>query len=142
MSAAMAVAARKLLFDIESDGPFRPVVIEDVGVQFDLMWIDPAYHEAQDRPMAEFERVRRFKYAGAAIAWARRRIFHGLVFGDSVEMRTIKLYLHDGEPHEEEQAITDITLAGFRRWNDPRARYSSSAATLGPPERKCRAANP
>lgn len=143
----MANAAKKYLIDIESldfDGA-RPWAVEiiELGHAFDLCWIEPGFHEAVGRPVAEFEKVRRFKYAGAAIAWARRQIFHGRVFGEAIEMRVSRLYTHNGEPREEEINITDITLAGFCRWNAREGGYISDrryVETLGKPERKCRAA--
>lgn len=142
----MAIAAKKFLIDIESgplDGSRRwAVEIVELGHAYDLCWIDPGFHEAAGRPVAEFEKVRRFKYVGGAIAWARRQLFHGRVFGDAIEMRVYRLYTHDGEPREEEHSVTDITLAGFCRWD----RRENSGFThprqlvLGKPERKCRVA--
>jgi hypothetical protein len=139
VSTAMTVTARKLVFDIESRGPIRPRVMEEHGHAYDLVWIDAAYAEAGAEPVAEFERKRRFKHAGAAIAWARRQIFHGKVFGEQIEMHAIRLYTVDDEPNEVEVSVTDITLAGFQEWKD-RDYSAVRAVSLGKPIRKCRAA--
>lgn len=115
----------------------------DLGRAFDLTWVDPAYSEAGEKPIAEFERNRRFKHCGGAIAWARRKLFHGEVFGESIEMRTVNLTSFEGTLREEEIDVVDITLAGFRRWRNDQDQWRTgrqSSMSLGKPERKCRSA--
>jgi hypothetical protein len=117
----MAIAAKKFLVDIESDdfdpsNPFvRAIEIVEAGQAFDLGWVDPSYAEADEHAvLADFERTRRFKHAGSAIAWARRQLFHGRVYGEQIEMHVRRLYTANGKPAEEDMSLVDITLAGFR----------------------------
>lgn len=109
---------------------------ERVEPRFDLRWIDPAYHEAGDQPVGAYERVRRFKHIGAAIAWSRRQIFHGRVFGDHIEMTTISRLLIGGEIRESESHVTDITLGGFSVWQGRGGEYGLRLDRL---MRKCKA---
>ncbi len=108
---------------------------------FDLTWIDPSLHEAE-APVAKYEKTRRFAHCGAAIAWARRQIFHGKVFGEHIEMKTVSRYAIGSKVRESEAAVVDITLPGFRRWSDA-SDYNRGARgiALGRPERKCRTAD-
>lgn len=113
-----------------------------LGRGYDLVWIDLGYDAAGDRPISEFERCRRFKHCGGAIAWARRKIFHGDLFGDSIEMRTLAFTGYGERVVEEEVEVVDITLAGFCRWKSERSFINASQSiSLGRPERKCRTAS-
>jgi hypothetical protein len=142
------MASAQFLVDIESspftEGVMHVVVITDKSTAFDLVWTDAAFHDAApDVTISEFERRRRFKHCGAAIAWARRQIFHGAVFGDAIEMQTISLWRADGRPQEEHVKSVEITLQGFCDWSEGTARLSPSyrdhrSVRLAPPSRKCR----
>jgi len=111
-----------------------------LGQVFDLTWIDPALHSVEYADnLADYERKRRFAHCGAAIAWARRQIFHGKVFGEHIEMATVDRYEEDGEIRESVGAAVDITLPGFRKW-DWVSNYKREGISLGKPERKCRIA--
>lgn len=129
-----------LHIDIESEPFGKLAVAVDLGKVYDLHWTDPAYADASG-PIAHFERSRRFKHCGAAIAWARRKIFHGEVFGASIEMRTITLSSFEGKVREHEDDVVDITLAGFCQWGEG-SDYTNRQKhfSLGKPVRKCRAA--
>lgn len=131
------MASQTLHIDIEAAGPPGTIVVvreQHLPSEYDLRWMDVGLHEASD-PSSDYERTRRFKHLGGAIAWARRQLFHGRVFGDSIEMTLIKRSLFDGKPHESEKAVVEITLAGFRAWG--RRGYSNDLALDGP-RRKCR----
>lgn len=139
----MALGKTTYVFDIEAQGPVKPLKVVDLGEVFDLRWVDVEYGEAPEAtPVASFERCRRFKHCGGAIAWARRKIFHGDLFGESVEMRTMHVSQVGTELREQEVGVRDITLAGFRRWDNYDKDHRSNremGLTLGKPERKCRA---
>lgn len=110
---------------------------------FDLKWFKPELAEASaDVVVAEFEQDRRFAHIGAAIAWARRQLFHGKVFGEAIEMTTVHRtrILETDAVQESEERTIDITLAGFSKW-DSGYDYSSRSSGLVqyPPIRKCRA---
>ena len=121
---------------------FQPMIPEvtDLGRVFDLYWVDPALHTTNEpvTRMADFERHRRFPHVGAAIAWARRQIYHGKVFGEHVEMHTVFRTQRDGEVSEYVDTIIDITLPGFRTWKTVTNRSIPTDLSLGKPERKCR----
>lgn len=146
----MAIAFSKALLDYcladmaITTGKSPPKTV-DLGKVYDLHWIDPALHEptGEVRAVAEFERSRRFPHCGAAIAWARRQIFHGKVYGEHIEMRTVHRISVDGAVQEHEDEVLDITLPGFRRWgsvgNNWHASSRETGISLGKPERKCRA---
>lgn len=146
----MAIAYSKALLDyILADMALatqtKPPETVDLGRVYDLHWIDPSLYDAESPTKAvEFERSRRFKHCGAAIAWARRQIFHGKVFGEHVEMRAIHRIAIGDKVDEHEDEVVDITLPGFCRWGeDATISWGVSKVkglTLGRPERKCRAA--
>jgi len=95
---------------------------------FHLVWFDPALHEA-DGSAEEYERSRRFNHCGAAIAWARRQLFHGKVFGESIEMRIMDIQEYEGKEHRISVGTYDITLSGFVRWEEG---YDRSAQMFAP----------
>lgn len=128
----------------------------DLPAVFDLGWIEPAYAFAPAESLPQHVRTRRFKHFGAAVVWARRALFHHKVFGDSIEMTSIrrKAYgpvvalsdptaaaklaagAHPGDVVVDEKVkeTVDITLLGFRAW-----RCNATAVTwLEPPTRKTR----
>lgn len=125
----------------------KPPETRDLGKVYDLFWIDPSLHEHVGvvENLAAFERTRRFPHCGAAIAWARRQIFHGKVFGEHIEMRTVHRIAVGEQVKEHEDGVVDITLPGFRRWEEKTASSWPSSSTgsslyLEKPERKCRIA--
>jgi len=123
-----------LLFDIEAYNGIQPIpttTVEPLRHGFVLRWIDPAYHD-QSGPVADFERSREFRYPGAAIAWARRQIFHGRVYGGSIELEDVYI---DREGERLSNGLFEITLAGFCRWE---GKLSKDTYRLGAPSRKCR----
>lgn len=115
-------------------------------IVYDLMWIDPALHDVSGDAVAAFERIRRFPHCGAAIAWARRQLFHGKVFGSHVEMRKVHVDTVNDKVFEHVEEVVDITLLGFQRWeavSSTRPTYQTnsthtSGTILNVPERKCR----
>lgn len=115
------------------------MAVRDLGLVFVLRWIDPTYHE-HGGAVVEFERDRKFAHAGAAIAWARRQIFHGKVFGDAIEMETYYRTEFNGKIEDHPHEVVDITLPGFCKWGADREGWHGppGATTLGKPERKCR----
>ncbi|AXQ68752.1 hypothetical protein HOU00_gp373 [Caulobacter phage CcrPW] len=115
---------------------------EALGPVFDLKWLDPKIADASEvTRIADYERTRRFAHFGAAVAWARRQLFHGTVLGEAIELRTVLRIKREGSLliEEETGSLVEITLAGFRNWNDG---YSYSGSRNGyllyPPRRKCR----
>jgi hypothetical protein len=140
----MATARQALLNYCAADAAIAtgtaPAEVRDLGLVFMLRWIDPAYHD-RGGPVGEFTRERKFLHAGGAIAWARRQIFHGKVFGDAVEMETYYRTEYEGKVEEHPHEVIDITLPGFCKW-DARDAWgessSSRTATLGKPTQKCR----
>jgi hypothetical protein len=137
MSAAMAT----VLLDIEAHPPVFQILpdLEDGPVTnlYLLSWIDPALYD-QVGPVSQFERTREFRHPGAAIAWARRQLFHGRVYGDSIELehRTKRTDAR-GVEHTSTTKTYDLTLAGFCKWEHPS--YSgTSPVRLGAPVKKCK----
>lgn len=113
-----------------------------LGPVFDLKWLDPKLADASDVGRIEdYEHTRRFAHFGAAVAWARRQLFHGAVLGEGIEMITVSRTQREGSPlfEEEVSSVIEITLAGFRNWNEG---YSYTGSRNGylcyPPRRKCR----
>jgi hypothetical protein len=135
------MASQTLVMDIETGGllgapnEIAVQVWTELTPEFDLRWTDVGLHDAADGAVSDYERVRRFKHLGGAIAWARRQIFHGRVFGSSIEMTVVRRRRVKGELIETEDQTIDITLAGFCAWT-----RNSYAATwqLERPTRKCR----
>ncbi|AFU88075.1 hypothetical protein CcrColossus_gp205 [Caulobacter phage CcrColossus] len=115
---------------------------EALGPVFDLKWLDPQMADASEVARIEdYERTRRFAHFGAAIAWARRQLFHGAVLGEGIELTTVLRSKREGSPLIEEEAdcLIEITLAGFCKWDTG---YSYTGRRDGyhcsPPRRKCR----
>jgi hypothetical protein len=110
-------------------------------LQFEIAWTDAALHDAsvEGRIVADFERSRRFTHKGAAIAWSRRQLFHGAVFGDAVEMRVVTLYEWKGERRESiDDDPIEITLPGFRRTHAQRQFHGPWKLTVEKPEKRHR----
>lgn len=131
-----------LIIDIETRGLSGDpgfAVAEVLPHEYDLCWLDPAYQG--QGPVAEFERVRRFKHLGGAIAWARRKLYHGEALGESIELRTIiRSRRSNGMITEAQGDVSDITLAGFCQWKAGLGYRGANYLILTRPERKCRAA--
>lgn len=113
-----------------------PVTLEPI---YRLTWIDAALHDAPPGALAStHERSRDFLYLGAAIAWARRRIFHGHVFGDVIEMIEVNRTRRGDKINEMLGQPVDITLPGFVRWVNNNAYDQRDGYRIGAAERKCR----
>lgn len=117
-----------------------PPVRVDLGLVFDLSWVDLSIREApvEAVKVADFEKVRRFPHCGAAIAWARRQLYHGKVFGDAIEMRTIRRVSYDGVVKEHEEEVQDVTMPGFRTWKSAQNYGGTRSLQLSQPVRKLR----
>lgn len=104
-----------------------------------LTWIDADYHDAPSGAhVTAHERTRDFLYLGAAIAWARRRIFHGHVFGDAIELVEVTRWKRGDQITESIAEPIDITLPGFVRWAEQTAYEMRGGYRTGKAERKCR----
>lgn len=82
-----------------------------------LWWLDAALAAAEDvEQVADYERIREFPHRGAAIAWSRRQLYAGAVFGDVVEMFE---FWRGDEDYVEGSARSAalISLDGFQRQN-------------------------
>lgn len=115
------------------------VVRESLSPRYRLAWLDASLHEATVATSLEpYLRVRDFKHLGGAIAWARRRIFHGEAFGDVIEMSKVVRRRFDGVYEEDVYETRDITLAGFRAWERQKSWGSShSAWVMSNPTKRC-----
>lgn len=109
---------------------------------YDLTWIDHTFYKADltDRSIADYERKRRFLHPGAAIAWARRQLFHGRVYGHSIQIEIGSKYAatENRPEHDVVENVVDITLAGFQHWRATQNWGSSVLATLDKLVRNCR----
>ena len=116
------------------------IVHEILAPHFRLSWLDKGLHDAPEGASAQaFMRTRDFKHLGGAIAWGRRRIFHGEVFGDASELVRVDRKRVNGvfEEYVDDDA-QDITLAGFLPWNRKRDWGGGrDQVVLSSPERRC-----
>lgn len=107
---------------------------------YEVAWIDPALHHATAVVrIADFERTRRFAHMGAAIAWSRRKLFHGAVAGDFVEMHAVNSYTQaDGSIRDDHfDVVVEISLKGFRRADNSRHYNGHNALWIGKSEKRC-----
>ena len=134
---AVLDAASMLADEAAMMAPFKPVKLDPV---YRLTWTDPGYYDAPSgAPVSEYERTRDFKHLGGAIAWARRRIFHGHVFGAGMEMTEVsRTQLRDGTITESLADPIEITLPGFVRWQTPQSYAERTGYITGRAERKCK----
>ncbi|AFO71673.1 hypothetical protein phiCbK_158 [Caulobacter phage phiCbK] len=94
MSRGMTETITYAVFDIETGGlgqPSPPIEFKKVTAprrEVKLDWVDASY--ADGVSIRDAERHREFPHLGAAIAWARRRIFHGEVFGDVIDLTLVE----------------------------------------------------
>ncbi|UTC28972.1 hypothetical protein MARCHEWKA_04600 [Brevundimonas phage vB_BpoS-Marchewka] len=112
---------------------------ETLPTVFRLTWLDHAYHDAPEgAEIASYHRARDFKHLGGAIAWARRRIFHGEAFGDVIELVRVDRRRINGVYAEEPYEARDITLAGFLPWEQTRNWSGShTEVVLSHPHKRC-----
>lgn len=103
--------------------------------RFEVAWTDPALLDAPNVPrLADFERTRRFAHLGAAIAWSRRKLFHGEVAGDFVEMHAVTSHARaDGSVSDRYDEVVEISLEGFRKVDTSRRH----TLKIGGQEKKC-----
>lgn len=113
-------------------------VIERLTPAIRLTWLDQGLHEAQSGASVQpFMRSRDFKHLGGAIAWARRRIFHGHVFGDVIEVVKVDRHRVNGVYDEDLHEAQDITLAGFLPWTEKTGWDGSFGVVLSSPNKRC-----
>lgn len=107
-------------------------------IQFELIWVDAALHDAKGAlAVHQFERSRCFQHKGAAIAWGRRHLFQGRVFGDCVEMRAV----HPGAEYHGGEApqVVVMTLGGFCKLRSGQdiGRHGTLKTILERPQKQC-----
>jgi hypothetical protein len=94
-----------------------------------LRWIDADLHDGlkDGKRVADYERERTFPHCGAAIAWARRQVFHGKVFGDAIEFNVMAESAKDyGGFSTSVEIVYDLSLSGFSKWLPGAAYYEGS----------------
>lgn len=100
-----------------STSTFQDEALERLEPRFRLSWLDPALYTApQGVGTQAYQRQRDFKHLGGAITWARRRIFHGAAFGDTMELSRVERSRVNGLYQEDIDEVQDVTLAGFYPW--------------------------
>ena len=113
-------------------------VVETLAPRFRLTWLDQDLHDAPTgTTIKPYARTRDFKHLGGAIAWARRRIFHGHVFGDAIELAVVHRQRNNGAYQEDLNDVQDITLAGFWPWTQERSYSSPYHVVLSKPHKRC-----
>lgn len=112
--------------------------IETLIDVYRLVWIDKALHDAPaGATLQPYHRQRDFKHLGGAIAWGRRRIFHGEVFGDTIELSVVDRCRVNGVYQEDEGAHQEITLGGFQPWEDHHHHSYRSLTLAAHPMKRC-----
>ncbi|USN16204.1 hypothetical protein PAPPERLAPAPP_04630 [Brevundimonas phage vB_BpoS-Papperlapapp] len=114
------------------------ILCETLPPCFRLTWLDQSFHDApKGAEAAPYHRARDFKHLGGAIAWARRRIFHGEAFGDVIELVRVDRRRLNGVYVEEPYEARDITLAGFLPWDRKNWSGSPTEVVLSHPHKRC-----
>uniref|UniRef100_A0AB74UGX9 Uncharacterized protein n=1 Tax=Caulobacter phage BL57 TaxID=3348355 RepID=A0AB74UGX9_9VIRU len=76
-----------------------------------LTWVDASAHDGGS--IAKAERTKSFEHLGSAVAWARRKIFKGEVFGDVVDMLLIERHAERGGALDERRREYNIRMDGI-----------------------------
>lgn len=114
-----------MIFDIEADrfpDPYSPTlgkihyVVQQVPeYAYRAEWIDAAFHAGGS--MKDHARSREFVGAGAGVAWARKEIYAGRIYGDVVDLIVTQRFpSRKGQGFAEREFTYEITSLEIREW--------------------------